>query len=487
MADFVRADFAEQGDLVTLNVSGFASTIFQVQGAFSGTLSFLSSADGANWQPLSVYDGSSYVTLTHAAGVWQADRGSANYMRVVASVLTSGDATVTLLGSLVTISGGGGEQGPPGEAATIAVGNVTSVGATGPPTVTNMGTSSAAVFDFGLQAGATGAAGPAGQDGAPGPTGPAATLVVGTVSSTGQNPPTVTFRGTPSAAIIDFGLQQGAPGSGGGGDGEGAPGPQGPPGPQGDPATIRIGEVHPTGNSGQDPPWVDNSGTDQDVVLDFALQRGLPGARGEDGEAATVTVASVSSVAPVNTTTFGQARIDQAAGSTPTHQRWDIHIPAGLRGASGEGGGGLGEGPTRINYRIATLPASRSSTGGALSTGTGVAMTARGGAVMLTANVGLSNNTANGGAAATIYRTTTGIPAAGAAPTGTALAGNYAYMPLTTMAPWVNISCIDGAVVSGTDYHYYLTITAVGGGTATMATASDIRAIEVGYLGLESE
>lgn len=69
-----------------------------------------------------------------------------------------------------------GPQGPAGTAATIAVGTVTASAPGSTPTVTNSGTTSAAVLDFVLPRGATGPQGPAGtdgQDGAQGPQGPA--------------------------------------------------------------------------------------------------------------------------------------------------------------------------------------------------------------------------------------------------------------------------------------------------------------------------
>lgn len=55
-----------------------------------------------------------------------------------------------------------GLKGDPGEAATISVGTVTASAPGGTPTVTNSGTSNAAVFDFVLPRGEAGPAGPAG-------------------------------------------------------------------------------------------------------------------------------------------------------------------------------------------------------------------------------------------------------------------------------------------------------------------------------------
>lgn len=95
---------------------------------------------------------------------------------------------------------------PPGEAATVNVGTVTQVPYPGPITVTNSGTTSAALLDFQL------CPGPAGADGAPGA---AATIAVGTVTSLpAGSTPTFVNVGTSSAAIFDVGLVAGATGSG---------------------------------------------------------------------------------------------------------------------------------------------------------------------------------------------------------------------------------------------------------------------------------
>ena len=59
-----------------------------------------------------------------------------------------------------------GPQGDPGAAATIAVGSVDPIAAGSPPTITNSGTASAAIFDFEIPAGATGAQGIQGEPGA---------------------------------------------------------------------------------------------------------------------------------------------------------------------------------------------------------------------------------------------------------------------------------------------------------------------------------
>lgn len=86
--------------------------------------------------------------------------------------------------------GARGPQGPAGTAATIQVGTVTASAPGSTPTVTNSGTTSAAVLDFVLPRGETGPQGPAGadgqdgQDGAQGPQGPAGPNEVSTTTTT---------------------------------------------------------------------------------------------------------------------------------------------------------------------------------------------------------------------------------------------------------------------------------------------------------------
>ena len=86
--------------------------------------------------------------------------------------------------------GAQGPQGPAGTAATIQVGTVTASDPGSTPTVTNSGTTSAAVLDFVLPrgeqgpAGADGAPGADGQDGAQGPQGPAGPNEVSTTTTT---------------------------------------------------------------------------------------------------------------------------------------------------------------------------------------------------------------------------------------------------------------------------------------------------------------
>jgi hypothetical protein len=101
-------------------------------------------------------------------------------------------------------------RGPAGEAATVTVGTVTAGTAGGTPAVTNSGTTSEAVLDFVLVPGDTG---PQGATGDTGPQGPAATIEVGNVTSVPDGGTAeVTNSGTSGSAVFDFVLVDGPTG-----------------------------------------------------------------------------------------------------------------------------------------------------------------------------------------------------------------------------------------------------------------------------------
>ncbi|WP_213805770.1 hypothetical protein [Granulicella sp. dw_53] len=102
-------------------------------------------------------------------------------------------------------TGSTGPAGSAGAAATITVGTVSSLPAGSTPTITNTGTSSAAVFSFGIPAGATGTKGDTGAAGSTGPTGPKGDT--GATGATGQT--------GPKGDTGDVGPQGPAGGSGG--------------------------------------------------------------------------------------------------------------------------------------------------------------------------------------------------------------------------------------------------------------------------------
>jgi hypothetical protein len=143
--------------------------------------------------------GDSNVSYTYSVVVTLALTGYVRYETIFVSssgTLANSDQVI-----LVIVN-----SSPPGEAATVNVGTVTQVPYPGPITVTNSGTTSAALLDFQL------CPGPAGSNGAPGA---AATIAVGTVTSLpAGSTPTFVNVGTSSAAIFDVGLVAGATGSG---------------------------------------------------------------------------------------------------------------------------------------------------------------------------------------------------------------------------------------------------------------------------------
>ena len=91
-------------------------------------------------------------------------------MATLTTTISYGEPTGSLVATIGTpgpqgVPGPQGPQGPqgiPGSAATIAVGTVTTVPTDNPATVTNVGSTSAAVFNFGLPQGDQGDPGPAG-------------------------------------------------------------------------------------------------------------------------------------------------------------------------------------------------------------------------------------------------------------------------------------------------------------------------------------
>jgi len=187
--------------------------------------------------------------------------------------------------------------GQPGTAATVNVGTVTQVPYSPTAiTVTNSGTTSAALLDFVLCAG---------PDGAPGANGAAATVAVGTTSTLAPGAPaTVVNSGTSSAAVLDFGV------------------PAGATGPAGAAATLTIGSTTtlPAGSSAT----ASNSGTSSAAILNL----GIP--TGDTGAAATIAVGSVSSLAPGSTPTVTNVGTSSAAV-------FNFGLTEGAQGAAGAG------------------------------------------------------------------------------------------------------------------------------------------------------
>lgn len=190
-----------------------------------------------------------------------------------------------------------GRDGVDGQAATVTVGSTTTTSPGTNANVTNSGTSSAAVLNFSIPRGNQGEA---------------ATVSVGTTTTgaAGSNA-SVTNSGTTSDAILDFTIPQGIAGNA---------------------ATITVGSVQTV--APEYPATVTNSGTTSAAVLDFNIPRGNDGAQGDPGQpgqAATVTVGS---------TTTGAAGTNASVTNSGTTSAavLDFTIPRGADGADGQDG-----------------------------------------------------------------------------------------------------------------------------------------------------
>ena len=184
--------------------------------------------------------------------------------------------------AIVGPAGPQGPQGPAGadgEAATITVGSTTTGAAGTNAVVQNSGTSSAAILDFVIprgDKGETGEQGPQGETGAAGADGEAATITVGSVTTvSSEYPATVTNSGTSSAAVLDFQIPQGIQGETGPAGADGRDGTDGRDGVDGAAATITVGSTT-TGAAGTNAS-VTNSGTSSAAIFDFTIPRGADG------------------------------------------------------------------------------------------------------------------------------------------------------------------------------------------------------------------
>lgn len=257
--------------------------------------------------------------------------GAAAAAQAAAQVYT--DAAVAQISRM---PGPAGAPGANGTSATVSVGTVSALAAGATPVITNSGTPSAAVFNFSIPTGATGPMGATGAPGSNGANGTAATINVGTVSALAAGAtPTITNSGTSSAAVFNFGIPAGAAGSSGAA------------------ATLGVGTV--TALAPGATPTVTNTGTANAAVLRFGIPAGAqgatgpagttgqtgangttgpagaPGSNGANGTAATVSVGTVSSLAPGTTPTVINAGTNSAAV-------FNFGIPAGAPGPAGPTG-----------------------------------------------------------------------------------------------------------------------------------------------------
>lgn len=192
--------------------------------------------------------------------------------------------------SQLTVGGNLGGSG--GTTATISVGTTTTGDAGTDASVTNVGSSEVAVFNFTIprgNTGSTGATGPQGPQGPQGETG--ATGPQGPQGDTGAQGPQGDAGPTgPQGPQGEQGIQgeTGATGATGPQGPQGETGAQGPQGDAGTAATITIGTVT-TGSAGSSV-VVTNSGSSTAAVLNFTIPKG------DTGDDATVTAGTNISV-----------------------------------------------------------------------------------------------------------------------------------------------------------------------------------------------
>jgi hypothetical protein len=167
-------------------------------------------------------------------------------------------------------TGATGSAGATGTAATVAVGTTTTGAAGSNASVTNSGSSSAAVLNFTVPQGAAGTTGATGATGSTGAAGTAASVAVGTTTTgaAGSNA-AVTNSGSNSAAVLNFTVPQGAAGA------------TGATGTAGTAASVAVGTTT-TGAAGSNAA-VSNSGSSSAAVFNFTVPKGDTGATGAAG------------------------------------------------------------------------------------------------------------------------------------------------------------------------------------------------------------
>lgn len=217
--------------------------------------------------------------------------------------------------SLTVELGTPGAQGP---AATIQAGTTTTLSSGSAAYVTNVGTTSAAIFNFGV---------PQGPVGATGTTGSAATVSVGsTTTGTAGSSATVVNSGTTSAAILQFTIPRGDKGDTGSTGATGATGQKGDTGntgASGAAATITLGTVS-TASAGSNVS-ITNSGTTSAAVFNFSIPRGDKGDQGNIGNTGATGSAGAAGAGIATGGTTGQFLQKQSGTNYDT--TWATIVP----------------------------------------------------------------------------------------------------------------------------------------------------------------
>lgn len=196
--------------------------------------------------------------------------------------------------------------GPPGQAATVKVGETV----TGDPgtqaAVENTGTENEAVLRFTIPRGAAG------------PTGATPAISVEVTGLPAGSEPTVEVSGTPEAPVIALGIPAGR---------QGDPGGKGDPGDPGQTPNITIGQVETL--PAESSVTASITGQTPNLVLNLGIPQGQ---QGDPGQAATIEIVeteTVSSDAP--------AAMVELPDSTPQARRYKAQVPQGVQGPAGIG------------------------------------------------------------------------------------------------------------------------------------------------------
>lgn len=241
-------------------------------------------------------------------------------------------------GGLRGETGSQGPEGPagaPGEAATVSVGTTTTLPAGSSATVTNTGTTSDAVFNFGIPKGDKGDKGDAG----------AGLVITGSVATYADLPNDLGPEDAGKAYFVEAdgklyvwsGTQFPADGEGSQFEGpQGPAGQDGQDGADGQAATITVGST--TTLTPGSSATVTNSGTTSAAILDFGIPAGAKGETGEPGPANTLSIGTVEG---------GDTAAATITGTAP-NQTLNLTLPKGDKGDTGE------PGPAPEAYETAT-------------------------------------------------------------------------------------------------------------------------------------
>ena len=235
---------------------------------------------------------------------------------------------VTNIANAINVRGGTGPKGDKGDDGETGPSNVLTIGTVteGPADATISGTSPSQVLNLVI---------PKGDKGDDGDVGPSNILTIGTVT---EGPADATITGTSPSQVLNLVIPKGD---------------KGDKGDDGDAATLTVGTVT-TGAPGTGV-IINNSGTSSAAVLDFTIPRGDKGdqgVKGDPGDAATITVGTVTTGAPGTNATVTNVGTSSAAVLDITIPRGDPGTGSGyvasVNGVMPDGGGNVELDPSDI-------------------------------------------------------------------------------------------------------------------------------------------